>query len=109
MHVLFMLAMHTNTHEMHQLYKRGLRLQPQNAHLLHGMAQLHAQQLGDVARALELLQQILDIHPHHARARYSMGQLLQGEGRFEEAQACYEAGMEENASGTQHSMAHHGV
>lgn len=68
-------------------------MQPHNAHLLHGMAQLYAQQLGDVAGALQLLQQILETHPNHARAHYSMGQLLQGEGRFEEARACYEAGM----------------
>lgn len=95
-----------------QLYERGLRLQPHNAHLLHGMAQLHAQQLGDVEQALTLLQRILDTHPQHARARYSMGQLLQGEGRFEEARACYAAGMGEEGQeggGLQTSKSDHGA
>ena len=73
------------------------------------MAQLHAQQLGDVGRALALLQQVLDAHPHNSRARYSMGQLLQGEGRFEEARACYEAGMESSQSDVRRRKSDYGA
>src|SRR6185503_19540699 len=75
--------------EAQQRYRRVLELQPRHAHALH-LSGLIARQTNDPLRAIELIDQALEIEPGNAPAHVNRGNALKDLKRLGEALASYE-------------------
>jgi len=70
-------------------FLRELREDPGNTDLLFDLADLTLQS-GQVESAMVRLEQILELDPDHAAARYALGRLLLSQRQYEKAAACFE-------------------